>query len=99
VNKLQLYLAFYKSIAFVNISISVGALSVVYIYGISPFLYLFWFKIFTLFVILYANNTYKSKEYFYFLNLGVSKKNLWISSALIDIVIFIGLLILILKIR
>jgi len=99
VNKLQLYISFYKSIAIVNISISISVLSVIYVYGISPFLYLFWFKIITLFFILYANNTYKSKEYFYFLNLGVSKKNLWISSALIDIVIFILLLIIAMKIR
>jgi len=99
VNKIQLYFSFYKSIAVVNISISIGVLSVIYVYGISPFLYLFWFKIFTLAFILYANNTYKSREYFYFLNLGVSKKNLWISSALIDIVIFILLLIITLKIR
>jgi len=99
VNKLPLYISFYKSIAVVNISISIGVLSVIYVYGISPFVYLFWFKIFTLFFILYANNTYKSKEYFYFLNLGISKKDLWISSALIDIVIFILLLIFTLKMK
>jgi len=99
VKKFQLFLSFYKSIAFANIVITLATLSIIFIHGINPFLYIFWFKIFTLFIVLYANDTYKKNEYFYYLNFGVSKKSLWISSVIIDTFIFIILLIITLKIR
>ncbi len=97
--KFQLFLSFYKSIAVASIAITIGALSIIYIHGIDTFIFVFWFKNLTLFFILYANNSYKRDEYFYYLNLGIPKKHLWISSALFDIFIFIILLIIILKIR
>jgi hypothetical protein len=90
---------FYKSFAAASIAVSIGAVSILYVYGIGPFLPIFWFKIVTLFCILYANHKYKSDEYFFFLNLGIPKRNLWISSGVFDLIVFTALLIISLKIK
>jgi hypothetical protein len=94
-----LYLLFYKSFAAASIAVSIGAVSIVYVYGIGTFLPIFWFKVFTLLCILYANHKYKSNEYYFFLNLGIPKRNLWIFSGVFDMIVFTALLILSLKIR
>ena len=93
---LRLILTFYKSFAFLSFLITficLGLLSgfilVVGPKGISFIQTLFWFKIFTLAVIVYFINVYKKNEFYYYKNLGISKFMLWIPILIFDFLFFL----------
>lgn len=90
---------FYRNIFIVNLLVSLGALSIIYVYGVSPFIFVFWFKVAVLALVLYSHSVYRNNEFFYYLNLGLTKKQLWIFTAVADLLLFIALFILTLKIR
>jgi len=96
---LRLIASFYKSYVFTSISITMTCLYFPYTIGITSFFPLFWFKIMTLGMIFYLNNSYKRHEFYYYKNLGVSKKLLWISTLSFDFILYIALFIITLKIR
>jgi hypothetical protein len=58
-------------------------------YGFNIFGVLFWFKIVTRALTYYFINSYKSKEYYYYLNLGVSTALLWVATLTFDFEIFL----------
>ncbi|NQU34832.1 MAG: hypothetical protein HQ521_16515 [Bacteroidetes bacterium] len=87
--KLRLILTFYKSFAFASSIITLACLSLLFANSISVFTILFWFKIITLVVIYFFINSYKRKEMYYYLNLGISKKALWTSVMVLDLLLFI----------
>jgi hypothetical protein len=66
--------------------------------GISSFSAFFWFKIITLGLIYYYIHSYKNNEFYYYKNLGLTKKQLWISTLIFDFIIFLVLLTLAIKI-
>jgi len=96
---LKLILSFYKSFAFLSLLITLSSVSIAFANGFGVFAILFWFKILTLGLIFYYINNYKRAEFYYFKNLGISKLKLWVSTLLFDIVLFIALLIVTIKIR
>ncbi|QCR21518.1 hypothetical protein C1N53_03585 [Pontibacter sp. SGAir0037] len=57
--------------------------------GYSLFAAVFWFKIISLGIIFYFINSYKSKEYYYYQNLGVSKVMLWGTTLTFDFTLFL----------
>ena len=61
-------------------------------YGMSIYAVLFWFKLFTLGVVFVFIRSYKSKEFYYYLNLGLSRTVLWISTFCFDFSLFLFLL-------
>jgi len=60
---------------------------------------LFGIKIATTGFMFYFIYNYKRNEFYYYRNLGVSKKLLWISTLSFDVVLFNLLLMLVLKIK
>ncbi len=68
-------------------------MSILLQYGISVFNILFWFKIATLALITYLINIKKEEEFYYYKNLGLTKRFLLLSTLITDLVIFISLLI------
>ena len=58
---------------------------------------LFWFKIITLGLISYYIHSYKKDEFYYYKNLGLAKKHLWISTLSFDFILFLILLFFTLK--
>ena len=84
---------------FISLIITMSCMSIIYIHGLNAFVALFWFKIIILGFIFYFINSYKQKELYYYKNLGVSKLFLWISTMAIDIILFILLIIITLKIK
>jgi hypothetical protein len=88
-----LILTFYRSFFFVSLVIAACSLSIFWKYGFSVFFGLFWLKIATLGLTYYFINSYKSKEYYYFQNLGVSKVLLWALTLTFDFALFIFLII------
>jgi len=69
------------------ITIACGVIT--YTNGINVYNPLFWFKIITIGAIVYFINDYKSNEFFYYRNVGLSKQTLWISTISFDFVIFL----------
>jgi lipopolysaccharide export LptBFGC system permease protein LptF len=91
---LRLILTFYKSFAFLSFLITFICLWLIYagfkatkgVYFIQEY---FWFKIFTLAVIVYFVNVYKKNEFYYYKNLGISKLRLWIPILISDFLFFL----------
>ncbi|MDR3711489.1 MAG: hypothetical protein P4L51_01635 [Puia sp.] len=58
-------------------------------YGNRIFAVLFWFKIATLALVWYFTEQYKKEEFYYYLNLGVSKTFLWTTTLGFDLSLFL----------
>lgn len=95
----RLILTFYKSFAFVSLMITLSCLSIIYTWGIETFTALFWFKAITLGLIFYYIHSFKKDNFYYYKNLGLTKKLLWISSLTFDLIIFLILITITLKVR
>jgi hypothetical protein len=61
-------------------------------YGFSIFSTLFWFKLATLFIIHRFMSSYKSREFYYYQNLGMSKMLLWGITLSFDVIVYLVLL-------
>jgi hypothetical protein len=90
---------FYKSFLLFSFVVTASCLSLFWENGTSIFVVLFWFKIATLGLTYYFINSYKSKEYYYYLNLGVSKVMLWTTTLCFDFALFVFLIIQTYQIR
>lgn len=60
---------------------------------------LFWFKIGTLYLVYRFINKYKEAEFYYYRNLGMTKRTLWIATMLIDMTVYFFVLSLITPLR
>jgi len=89
VKNIKLYFTFYKSFCFASILISFVCAYFLFKYGLPVYSPLFWFKIITFALIFYYIKEYKSKEFYFYKNLGISKKALWIFSTSLDFIIYI----------
>src|SRR4051794_7103436 len=90
---IRLLWTFYKSFLFVSLVMTAFLLSIFWKYGFPVFFGLFWLKLATLGLTYYFINSYKSKEYYYYQNLGVSKVLLWTATLTFDFVLFILLIV------
>jgi hypothetical protein len=62
--------------------------------GAAIYAPLFWFKIFTLAFVFYYIREYKSNEFIFYKNLGISKRALWIFFFFFDMILYFGLVII-----
>jgi hypothetical protein len=91
-------LSFYSSFAFLGFLLTAACLTIVYTNGIATFTLLFWFKIGTMWLTYYFTDSYKSKEYYYYDNLGISKRTLWVPALAFDFTVFmVSMVVLMLK--
>lgn len=93
----RLIITFYKSFALASNFITLACLFLISLYGkkaIYIIQALFWFKIISLGIIFYYIHNYKKDEFYYYINLGLSKKRLWITTFAFDFILFLILLIL-----
>jgi len=98
IRTLRSILSFYQSFAFVGFLLTAACMVTLYTTGIAMFTFLFWFKIGTLWLIYYFVDSYKRNEYYYYDNLGISKRKLWIPSLVFDFTLFlITMVVLMLK--
>lgn len=84
----RLILTFYSGFAIASCGITVAAGGLFAAYGLSMIAALFWLKVITNAVLWYFINQLKRKEYYYYHNLGLSKKVLWGSALTIDFSLF-----------
>ncbi|OFZ08525.1 MAG: hypothetical protein A2322_06505 [Bacteroidetes bacterium RIFOXYB2_FULL_39_7] len=95
----RLILTFYRSFAFASLMITLSCLSIIYTWGLVTFTALFWFKIITLGLIFYYIHNVKKDDFYYYKNLGLSKKTLWFSTLTFDFILFLMLIIITLIVR
>ena len=96
---IRLIIDFYKSFALLSFLITLSSVIIVYANGYHAFTILFWFKIITVGLIFYYINDYKRAEFYYFKNLGLTKRILWTSTIFFDMTLYIILIILTIKFR
>ena len=97
--KIELYFTFYKSFCFVSILISLVCAYYLFKSGPSAYSLLFWFKLISSGLIFYYIREYKSKEFYFYKNLGIGKKALWIFSAIFDFTVYFVVIIIALKLH
>lgn len=90
---IRLIWTFYKNFFFASLVINACCLSAFWVYGFDVYFAMFWLKVISLGLIYYFVNSYKSKEYYYYQNLGVSKVLLWTATLGFDFFLFIFLII------
>ncbi|MDB5120068.1 MAG: hypothetical protein JWN56_1286 [Sphingobacteriales bacterium] len=97
---IRLIITFYKSFAFASNLITLSCLYLIIWYGEKAIYIvqaLFWFKIITLGLIFYYIQSSKKDEFYYYKNLGLTKKHLWISTLTVDFILFLILFFLTLR--
>tara|TARA_R110002050_G_scaffold290260_1_gene443763 strand:+ start:94355 stop:94660 length:306 start_codon:yes stop_codon:yes gene_type:complete len=91
---IRLVITFYKSYAVTSLLITISCLTILYTWGGNTFTALFWFKVFTLGLIYFYINASNKNVFYYYKNLGLTKKRLWISTLSFDLLLFLALSIL-----
>jgi len=91
---IRLIYTFYRSFFIASILVTLACIAIINEHGLKALGSLLWIKIFTLGLIFLFIRNYKRKEFFYYQNLGISKKRLWISVFTVDILLFFCLSIL-----
>lgn len=95
--KLRLILTFYNNYLFVCSIITLCCVKIFSDYGVVTFSSLFWFKVFTIGIIGYFTHEYKAKEFYYYQNLGLSKRVLFVTTLGFDFFVFLMVLYLMYK--
>jgi hypothetical protein len=93
IKTIRLIRTFYSNFFLVSVLITSCCLVLFWEYGISIFAALFWLKITTLAITFWFINSYRSKEYYYYQNLGISKVLLWTTTLIFDFALFIFLIV------
>ena len=97
---IRLIITFYKLFFYAGFIISLTCAYFVYQFKVDPFSEYFWLKTVTLGLFFYYLHYYKRDNiYYYYKNLGLSKKQLWITTFTIEYILFFMLLILAVKLR
>lgn len=97
--KLRLILTFYRSYFFASFLVTLAFSFLFWQYGYSIFSTLFWGKLVTLFIIYNFIRSYKNNEFYYYQNLGLSKKVLWVSTLTVDMLLYLFVIVQVNKFR
>ena len=92
-------ISFYKSFSNGSLIITGLCLGILYKWGSSTLTALIWFKFISLSIFLFHINSSKKDDFYYYKNLGISKRTLWIGAILFDMCLFIVSIIIMLKLR
>lgn len=96
---IRIIFTFYRSFLLASLLITGACLVLFWEYGMSIFAVLFWLKLGTMAAIFWFINSYKSKEYYYYRNLGISKTVLWTTTLVFDFALFLFLIVQLYKFK
>lgn len=94
---IRLLLTFYRSFFIANLLITLICLGLFREYGFSIFSTLFWLKGASMAIVFYFIRDYKKREFYYYLNLGLSRGVLWRATLLFDFCLYLLLLLYVYK--
>jgi hypothetical protein len=89
---IRLLVTFYRSFFLLNTLITLVCLFLFREYGFSIFFILFWLKLASLALVFFYIRSYKHKEFYYYQNLGLSRRLLWTTTFLFDFALYLFLL-------
>ncbi len=89
VRTLRVLWTFYNSFIVSTLALTASCAYMAYILGSEALMLITWFKVITSGIIVYYINNYKNKEFYYYQNLGLSKKLLWGSTMTTDFLFYI----------
>ena len=92
--KIRLLRAFYSSFALFSLVITLTCVIIAFYSGGKSFMLLTWLKLGVSGLIYFFQNDEMRHEYYYYKNLGLGKKSLWIGSLGFDFFLFLILMIL-----
>lgn len=84
------FLTFYSSFFALSVIIDVICLYIIIKSDFMLFPVTFWFRAVVMATIFYFINDYKRKEFYYYQNLGVSKRFLWAATYIVDTLFFLS---------
>lgn len=90
--KIRLIAHFYRSWCLFSLLITLVCSGLLWEYGLPIFSTLLWFKLATLFIAYLFIKSYKSREFYYYQNLGLSKMILWVVTLSFDLVVYLALM-------
>lgn len=96
---IRIILTFYRSYFIASLVISLACASVIFANGLKVLSGVLLLKVVSLMIIYFFISAYKRPEFYYYQNLGFSKKRIWILSIITDMLLFILLLIIISLVR
>ena len=96
---IRIVITFYSSYFIASFIVSLACASMVFTAGLSAMSGVMLIKTVSLVIIYFFISAYKRPEFYYYQNLGFSKKRIWALSILADLLLFILLLILISFVR
>lgn len=91
---IRLILTFYRSFFFLSLIITIACLYIVNVHGLKTIASVLGIKLFTFGLIYLYIGNYKRRDFFYYQNLGMPKKKLWVSSLTLDIFLFLVLMVI-----
>jgi len=90
------YFLFAKGFLLFALILSLLSFLIFSLNGLKSLSLLFWFKIFTSFLGIFIHSNFKAKETFFYMNIGIGKKELILFSLFLDFIFwFVGIFILI----
>ena len=89
IKTLRILWTFYNSFIVTTLVLTGSCIYMFSVLGPGALMLITWFKIITSGIIVYYINNYKNKEFYYYQNLGLSKKQLWGSTMTVDFLIYI----------
>ncbi len=81
---------FYSSFCVFSLLIDIFCLAIIVRTNFNLFPLMFWFRAVVMAIIFYFINDYKTKEFYYYQNLGVSKNFLWTATFSLDTILFLS---------
>ncbi len=86
---------FYRRFAFFSALIAFCGIILTWEYGPGIFVGVFWLKVITVGLSVYHINTNRAAWFYYYHNLGMTQKVLWITTLLFDFILYLVLVILV----
>lgn len=99
VKKVLLIITFYRSFIFMSFLLTAAFVFLFWEYGYPIFATLFWGKIATMYITYTYIRSYKNNEFYYYQNLGLSKKVLWATTLSFDMLFYLFLISQVNKLR
>jgi len=96
---IRIVFTFYSSYFIAGLIISLACASIVLSTGLTAMSGVLLIKTVSLVIIYFFISAYKHQEFYYYQNLGFSKKRIWVFSIIADLILFIMLMIIISFIR
>jgi hypothetical protein len=97
--RIRSLLSFYQSFLFVSLIIDLVCIFVIWKTNFNLFMAMLWFKIVAMAIVIFYISEYRHRDFYYYQNIGISKRFLWLGTLSMDFLSFFFSSFLIYKLR